>query len=31
MLEFLMGICFTLAVEFLGIILIALHYGGNDK
>ena len=31
MLEFLMGICFTLAVEFIGVILIALYYGGNNK
>ena len=31
MLDFMMGICFTLAVEFLGIVLIALYYGGNDK
>jgi hypothetical protein len=31
MLEFLMGILFTLAAEFLAIIFIAIFYGGNKK
>lgn len=31
MFEFLMGVCFTLAVEFLGIILIAIDNGGKKK
>ena len=31
MLEFFGGMCFTLAVEFLGVIFVALYYGGNKK
>lgn len=31
MLEFLMGILFTLAVEFFGIFLICILLGGKKK
>ena len=29
--NFVLGVCFTLAIEFLSIIFIAFYYGGNKK